>query len=62
VTGAVGFALPADLAAGLLEAQHELHRGVDRGPHPVGERVVTGGEVVVPDADGHVGAEVGLPA
>ncbi len=58
--GAVGFPLPADLPAGLLEPQHEFDRRVDRGPHPVDERVVAGGEVVVPDTDGHVRAEVGL--
>lgn len=60
--GAVGLPLPADLPAGLLEPQDELDGGEDRRPHPVDERVVAGGEVVVPDADGHVGAEVGLQA
>ncbi len=60
--GAVGLPLPADLAAGLLEPEHELDRRVDRGPHPVDERVVAGGEVVVPDADGDVRAEVALQA
>lgn len=60
--GAVGFALPADLAAGLLEPQDEFDGRVHGRPHPVDEPVVAGGEVVVPDADGHVRAEVGLQA
>ncbi len=59
---AVLVAAPADLPAGLLEGEHELDRRVDDGPHPLQERVVAGGEVVVPDADGDVGDEVGLPA
>ena len=58
--GAVVVAPPADLAAGLLEPQHPLDGRVHGGPHPVEERVVAGGQVVVPDADGYVGDEVGL--
>src|SRR5690606_16806114 len=59
---AVVVAPPADLPAGLLQPEHELHGRVHAGPHPVQEGVVAGGQVVVPDAHGDVGDEVGLPA
>ncbi len=59
-TRAVVVALPGDLPAGQLEFEDELDGRVDVRPHAVEERVVAGGQVVVPDADRHVGAEVGL--
>src|SRR5699024_9701963 len=57
---AVSALCPVYFAAGRLEFEYEGDGVPHRGPHPKQERVVSGNEVVMPDPDRDVGAEVGV--
>src|SRR5205814_8877991 len=58
--GAVGVPGPEDLAPRRLQLEHEVDGLFDGGPQVLEEAAVVGGQVVVPDTGGRVGAHVGV--